>query len=43
MVAGGDETHESARKSMKDRWRHPVSGMKWYMTTKKVFGALPED
>ena len=43
MVAGGDETHKSARKSMQDRWRHPVSGMKWYMNTKKAFAALPED
>jgi hypothetical protein len=43
MVASGDETHKSARKSMQDRWRHPVSGMGWYRKTKKDFAALPED
>jgi len=43
MVASGDETHKSARQSMQDRWRHPVSGMKWYTKTKKDFAALPED
>jgi len=43
MVANGDETHKSARKSMQDRWKRPVSGMKWYMKTKKDFAALPED
>ena len=43
MVAGGDETHSSALDKMKGRWRHPVSGMKWYMGTKKAFAALPND
>jgi hypothetical protein len=43
MVAGGDETHESARKSMQGRWKNPVSGMRWYMRTKKAFAALPDD
>ena len=43
MVANGDETHQNARKSMQDRWKRPVSGMKWYMKAKKDFGALPED
>jgi predicted small metal-binding protein len=43
MVAGGDETHQSALKSMQDRWKHPVSGMGWYVKTKKAFAALPED
>jgi hypothetical protein len=43
MVAGGDEAHSSARQSMKDRWKNPVSGMGWYMKTKKAFAALPED
>jgi hypothetical protein len=42
-VASGDETHKSARKGMQDRWKRPVSGMKWYMKTKKDFAALPED
>jgi hypothetical protein len=43
MVAGGDEMHESALKSMQDRWKHPVAGMGWYRNTKKAFAALPED
>jgi hypothetical protein len=43
MVATGDETHQSAQKSMQARWKRPVSGMKWYMKTKKDFAALPED
>ena len=42
MVAGGDETHRSALKSMQDRWKHPLSGMGWYTKTKKAFAALPE-
>jgi hypothetical protein len=42
-VASGDATHESARKSMQERWRHPVSGMGWYVKTKKAFAALPDD
>jgi len=28
---------------MQDRWKRPVSGMKWYMKTRKDFAALPED
>jgi hypothetical protein len=43
MVAGGDETHESALKSMQGRWKHPVAGMGWYRNTKKAFAGLPED
>ena len=43
MVAGGDETHSAAFKEMKGRWRHPISGMGWYKTTKREFAALPED
>jgi hypothetical protein len=42
-VASGDEAHESALKSMQDRWKHPVSGMGWYRKTKKAFAALPDD
>jgi hypothetical protein len=42
-VAGGDETHMGALKSMQGRWKNPVSGMRWYMNTRKVFAALPED
>ena len=43
MVAGGDDTHESALKAMKGRWKNPISGMGWYMKTKKAFAALPGD
>ena len=43
MVAKGDEAHQSALKMMKDRWKNPISGMGWYMKTKKAFAALPED
>jgi len=43
MVAKGDETHQSASKMMKDRWKNPISGMGWYMKTKKAFAALPEE
>ena len=43
MVASGDETHKSALKLMQGRWKNPISGMGWYMKTKKAFAALPED
>ena len=43
IVSAGDETHESALKEMKNRWRHPVSGMGWYRKAKRDFAALPED
>jgi hypothetical protein len=42
-VAGGDETHSGALGEMKGRWKHPLSGMKWYRNTKRNFAALPED
>jgi hypothetical protein len=43
MVAKGDETHESALKSMKGRWKNPIAGMGWFRSTKREFAALPED
>lgn len=43
MVAKGDETHDSALKSMQGRWKNPLSGLGWYRATKKAFAALPED
>jgi predicted small metal-binding protein len=43
MVAGGDQTHETALGEMKGRWKRPVSGMKWYRTAKRDFAALPVD
>jgi hypothetical protein len=42
-VAGGDEAHQDALKSMQGRWKNPVSGMGWYRQTKKAFAALPDD
>jgi len=42
-VAGGDESHQSALKEMKGRWKNPLSGMKWYKKAKSDFAALPED
>lgn len=42
MVASGDETHQSARKGMKGRWKNPVAGMGWYRKAKRDFAALPE-
>jgi hypothetical protein len=42
MVRGGDETHQSALKEMKGRWKNPVAGMGWYRKAKRDFAALPE-
>ena len=42
-VEGGDDTHATAFKAMKGRWKHPISGMGWYRATKREFAALPED
>jgi hypothetical protein len=41
-VAAGDDTHGTALKEMKGRWKHPLSGMKWYRHTKREFAALPD-
>ena len=42
-VAAGDEAHQPAASDMKGRWKHPISGMKWYKQAKKDFAALPDD
>jgi hypothetical protein len=42
-VSGGDETHRTALKEMKGRWKHPFSGMAWYKKAKQDFAALPEE
>ena len=42
-VAAGSSDHEPALRDMKDRWRHPVSGMKWYRKVQRDFAALPSD
>ena len=41
-VAAGDDSHESALKDMKGRWKHPISGMGWYKKVKRDYAALPE-
>lgn len=43
MVAGGDESHRDALKEMQGRWKHPISGMKWYKQAKRDFADAPED
>jgi predicted secreted protein len=43
MVAKGDETHESALKEMRGRWKNPLAGMGWYRKAKRDFAGLPED
>lgn len=43
VVASGDEAHSEALKAMQGRWKKPISGMKWYLKTKKDFAALPDD
>ena len=42
VVANGDTTHASALGEMKGRWKHPVSGMRWYKNTKRTFAQLPD-
>jgi predicted small metal-binding protein len=42
-VAAGDETHASALKDMKGRWKHPIAGMGWYRAAKRDFAELPDD
>ena len=43
MVVGGDDSHTSALKEMKGRWKNPISGMGWYRKTKREFAGLPDD
>ena len=40
-VAAGDTDHEPALQQMQGRGTHPLSGMKWYRSTKRQFAALP--
>ena len=42
MVAGGDETHQTALNEMKGRWKNPVAGLGWYRKAKRDFAALSE-
>jgi hypothetical protein len=43
MVAGGEATHQPALEQMKGRWKHPVSGLRWYKQAKRAFASAPED
>ncbi len=43
QVAAGDQTHESAAKAMRGRWKNPIAGLGWYRQAKKDFAALPQD
>lgn len=43
MVEAGDAAHQPAADDMKGRWKHPISGMKWYKNTKREFAALSDD
>ena len=42
-VAGGDVDHQPALRDMKGRWKHPMSGLRWYRSIKRDFAALPDD
>lgn len=42
-VAAGDDSHREALDEMKGRWKHPISGMGWYRSTKRAFAGLPDD
>jgi predicted small metal-binding protein len=42
-VGSGDESHRAAHDEMKGRWKHPISGMGWYKSTKRAFAELADD
>jgi hypothetical protein len=42
-VGNGDNSHADALAAMKRRWKHPVSGMRWYKKAKADFAALADD
>ena len=43
VVRAGDEAHADALRQMRGRWKHPISGLSWYRSTKRAFAARPED
>jgi hypothetical protein len=43
LVASGDDSHADALAAMKGRWKHPITGMRWYKKTKADFAALTND
>ena len=42
IVADGDVAHQPALREMKSRWKHPISGLRWYRSIKSAFAALSE-
>lgn len=42
-VEHGDEPHRPALEEMTGRWKRPISGMRWYRTTKRQFAELADD
>lgn len=42
-VAAGDSAHKPALEDMQGRWRHPISGMKWYRRVKRDFAELADE
>lgn len=42
-VASGATDHDPALSAMKGRWKHPVSGMRWYRKAQRDFAALPDE
>jgi predicted small metal-binding protein len=43
VVGEGDTAHDQALSEMKNRWKHPISGIGWYRKAKRDFANLPED
>ena len=43
MAAKADVSHKPAYERMQASWKHPLSGMKWYIKTKSDFAVLAED
>ncbi len=42
-VADGDDAHRGAADEMAGRWKHPISGMRWYKRVKRDFADLAGD
>ena len=40
-VARDDAAHQPAAFEMKARWRNPLKGMGWYLSTKRAFAEQP--
>lgn len=42
-VAAGHRDHEPALRDMKNRWRRPVSGLRWYRQVQRDFASMPSN